>query len=116
MKNNLLVLLGAVGGGVVGFFVTSWLAHQFGIEAMAVPGGLVGLGAGIFKCKSNVIAGACGAIALAAGIFTEGKVLPFVADQSFGYFLTHLHLLNPFTMLMIGIGAFIGFWVPYRRK
>jgi hypothetical protein len=116
IKNNLPVLLGAVAGGVVGYFVTSWLWYQFSIAALAVPGGLAGLGAGIFKCKSNAIAAVCGGIALAAGIFATWKLFPFIADQSFGYFLAHLHTIRPYMTVMIVIGAFIGYWVPYRRK
>jgi hypothetical protein len=114
MKNNLLVLAGAVAGAVLGYFIVQWLAHQ-GYYAMIVPGGLVGLGAGISKSKSLAISIVCGVIALGAGLFTEWRVFPWMADGSLGYFLAHLTDLKPVTLGMFGIGAFLGFWIPFRR-
>jgi hypothetical protein len=114
MNKSILVLLGAIVGGVVGFFVTAFIAGQ-GMKAMAIPGGLVGLGAGVVTCRSIVPAILCGLFALGLGIFTEWHLFPFIADGSFSYFVSHLHHLSAFTLIMIAVGGFIGFWVPFRR-
>ncbi len=114
-KQDFLTLGGAIAGGVVGYFVFIWLAHQ-GLYAMVVPGGLAGLGGGILKTKSPVTAALCGVVGLAAGIYTEFRLWPFASDPSLGYFLSHLHQLKPITMIMIAVGAFIAFWMPWDRQ
>jgi hypothetical protein len=85
-----------------------------GLYGLALPGGLLGLGAGIFKTRSKAIVVVCGLLALALGFFTEWCYAPFVTDGSLGYFLSHVHQLSPLTLIMIGAGALIGFWVPFR--
>jgi hypothetical protein len=115
MKDNLLALLGAVVGGALGYLGFFWIVHQ-GFYALVLPGAFVGLGAGIFKNRSVWIGVTCGLLALASGLFVEWKFAPFMADDSLGYFLGHLFLLRPITMIMIAAGTFIGFWVPFRRQ
>jgi len=113
-KNDLLVLLGAAVGGLLGYFIFFWIVRQ-GFLALVVPGGLIGLGGGIVKTRSKAIAAICGLAALALSIFTDWRFAPFVADNSFGYFITHVYLLPPYTLIMIGAGTALGFWVPFRR-
>jgi hypothetical protein len=115
VKNNLLALTGAVAGGIVGYFGFFWLASQ-GFYALALPGALVGFGAGVVKNNSIVVAVLCGIAALALGIFTEFRFAPFVDDGSFSFFLTHLHQLTPVTWVMMVVGAAIGFYVPFRQR
>ena len=115
MTNNLLALLGALAGGVLGYFAFFWIANQ-GYYALILPGGLLGLGAGIVRNRSVLVAIVCGLLATALGIFTEYRFAPFVADDSFPYFLSHLFDLKPVTLLMIAAGGLIGFWVPFQRK
>jgi hypothetical protein len=114
MKNALLVLGGAAIGGVLGYFVFFWIANQ-GLYGMIIPGGLLGLGAGIAKNRSIIIAIVCGALAVGLGLFTEWQFAPFKKDDSLGYFLAHIHELKPITMIMIAVGAAIAFWIPFRR-
>jgi hypothetical protein len=113
-KSGLLVLLGAAAGGLVGYLLFWAMAHR-GLYGLALPGGLLGLGAGIFKTRSTVVPIACGFLALALGLFTEWRFASFAADGSLGYFLSHLHQLGPMTLVMIAAGALIGFYVPFRR-
>jgi len=108
------VLLGAVVGGLIGHLLFFWVARQ-GFYALALPGGLLGLGAGIGRGGARWVAVACGVAALVLGLFTEWRFAPFATDPGLGYFLTHLHHLRPLTLVMIGVGAAIGFWVPFRR-
>jgi hypothetical protein len=113
-KNDILVLLGAAAGGLMGYALFFMLARQ-GLYALAVPGGLLGLGAGVCKTRSRVVPVVCGLLALVLGLVTEWRFEPFLADAGLGYFLSHLHQLRPITLIMIAVGASIGFYVPFRR-
>ncbi|HEY5913775.1 MAG TPA: hypothetical protein VJA21_24565 [Verrucomicrobiae bacterium] len=114
MKNNCLILLCAVLGGLVGYGLFFWIVQQ-GFYGLILPGALLGVGAGIFKPRSIPIPVVCGFLALALGLFTEWRFAPFVADKGFTYLLLHAHQLKPITLIMIAAGALIGFWVPFRR-
>jgi hypothetical protein len=114
MKQTLLVLCGAIAGGLLGYLAFFWIADQ-GFYGLILPGGLLGLGAGITKHRSVPLAVACGVAALALGLFTEWRFAPFNIDGSLGYFLLHAGELKPVTLLMIAVGGAIGFWVPFRR-
>jgi len=89
-KNDILVLLGAALGGLVGYLVFFALSRR-GLYGLALPGGLLGLAAGVFKTRSRVIPVVCGLLALALRLFTEWRYAPFVADGSLGYFLSHVY-------------------------
>jgi hypothetical protein len=109
-----LGVAGALAGGIVGYFVFGWLAGQ-GFYAVALPGVLVGVGAGWFpRERSLPLAVGCGILALLLGLFAEWKHFPFVKDESFGYFITHVLDRRPFTLLMLALGAFAGFWFAWR--
>lgn len=115
LKDNLLALGGAALGGAVGYFAFMWAAHQ-GFYCLVLPGGLLGLGAGISKKHSNVIAFVCGFLGLALGLFSEWRRAPFIADESLGYFLSHVHQLTPVTLIMIVAGTVLAGWVPYHHR
>ncbi len=115
MKQTLLILCGAVAGGVIGYFVFFWIAAQ-GFYGLALPGGMIGLGAGIGKNRSILIAVFCGLAATALGLFTEWRYAPFITDESLGYFVRHFYELSPITLIMILFGGLVGFWVPFRRR
>jgi hypothetical protein len=113
-RSDLLVLVGAVAGGLLGYVIFFTLARR-GLYGLALPGGLLGLGAGICKTRSKAVPVVCGLFALGLGLFAEWRFAPFVADGGLGYFVTHLHRLSPLTLVMIAAGMLIGFWVPFRR-
>lgn len=114
-KQEILVLLGAIIGGMLGYFVFFWILLQ-GFYELILPGGLVGLGAGLFKSKLKIVSAICGLLALTFGIVAEWRFAPFKADDSFGYFVTQLHQLKPMTLIMIVAGTAVGFWIPFRRS
>ncbi|HEX5270498.1 MAG TPA: hypothetical protein VFW33_08440 [Gemmataceae bacterium] len=114
MKKNLLALGGAVAGGALGYFGFLWAAGQ-GFYALILPGGLLGLGAGIVPNRSLGLPVVCGLLAVGLGVFSEYRLAPFIDDHSFAYFVSHLHQLRPLTLLLIAVGGAIGFWVPFRR-
>jgi len=113
-KGDFLVLLGAVIGGGLGYIVFFAFVRR-GLYGLALPGGLLGLGAGIFRTRSKAVPVVCGLMALSLGLFTEWRFAPFVVDGGLGYFVLHVHQLSPLTLIMIGAGTLIGFWVPFRR-
>ena len=112
VKQTLLVILGAGLGGYLGFLGFGWALKQ-GFYAMVLPGGALGLGAGVARNRSITLAILCGLCALALGVFTEWKW--FRVDDSLTYMFLHLQELKPMTLVMILLGGWIGFWVPFRR-
>jgi len=115
MKTRLLPFIGAIAGGLAGYFAFFWIARQ-GFYGLILPGCLLGVGAGLFPTRSITICVACGLSALALGLFTEWKFAPFIQDAGLRYFLLHLNQLKPLTLLMIAAGAFIGFYSPFSRR
>ncbi len=113
-KSELSVLIGASAGGLFGYALFILLVRH-GYHALTVPGGLLGLGAGIFKAGSKGVPIICGLVALALGLFAQWRLTVSVADVSLADFLLHVHQLPPFTLLMLTAGAAIGFYVPFRR-
>lgn len=115
MKQTLLVIAGAAIGGTLGYFVFFWVASQ-GFYGLVIPGGFLGIGAALARNRSLPLAVACGAAALLLGFYTEWKFAPFAKDESLGYFVLHIHKLKPLTLLMVALGAGVGFWSPVRSK
>jgi hypothetical protein len=115
MKHNLLALGGALVGGVLGYFAFFWIVRQ-GLYGLILPGALVGLGAGIVANRSVWVAVVCGLMAIGVGLFTEYRFAPFVDDESFSFFLANVQHKQPVTLLMICVGGFIGFWIPFQRR
>ena len=113
MKQTIIALVGAAAGGTLGFFAFFWIRRQ-GFYGMILPGGLLGLGASVGQVRSIWLAMFLGLAALGLGLFTEWRHAPW-DDDSLSYFLLHVHQLQPITLLMIGAGGLLGFWVPYRR-
>jgi hypothetical protein len=109
--SNLLGLVGATVGGVLGFYTFGWLYSQ-GFYGLMIPGAFLGLGCGLLAQHHSFPRGiACGVAALILALLTEWKFFPFVADTSLSYFVRHLTDLKPVTVLMTGIGALIAYWV-----
>jgi hypothetical protein len=114
MKEKLLPLGAACVGGLAGYFLFFWVTRQ-GFYGAMLPGCLLGIAAGLFPTRSIAVCVACGLLALALGFFTEWRFAPFKQDQSLSFFVSHLHELRPITLIMIGLGGFIGFYGPLQR-
>jgi MFS family permease len=109
--SNLLGLIGAVIGGVLGFYTFGWLEHH-GFYGLAIPGSFLGLGCGLLAQHRSLPRGiVCAVAALALSLFTEWKFHPFNDDTSFTFMLQHVQDLSPVTLLMMAIATFIAFWV-----
>ena len=113
-KGDMLALLGAVVGGLIGHVAFFWLVDH-GFYALILPGGLCGLGAGLSKSRWKPVPVLCAILATGFGLFTEWRFEPFAANPGFLYFLLHAYDLHLITLVLIGIGAGISYWVPSRR-
>src|SRR3954465_4447786 len=90
-----LGILGAIVGGVIGYFLFIWIARQ-GFYALMLPGWLLGEGAGLCARRRSIPLGVvCAVLAFALGGFAEWKLQPFGIDDSFRYLVTHPHKLKP---------------------
>jgi hypothetical protein len=109
--SNLLGLVGAAVGGVLGFYTFGWLWH-YGFYGIAIPGAFVGLGCGLLAQHRSLVRGiVCGAGAFLLSIFTESRYYALPEEDSFRYMVTHFYRLGPVTLVMIAIGTAIAFWV-----
>jgi len=110
-----LAVLGAVGGGVLGYFVYFWLIQQ-GFYGITVPGAFIGFGSSLGRVRHVSFAVGCGVAAVALEIFCEWRSMPFIADPSLNYFLGHLQDLRPITTILMALGGALAFWIPFRRR
>jgi hypothetical protein len=110
-------LVGAVVGGVVGYFLFQLLRSQ-NFYALALPGAMIGLGAGLLaRGRSQVLAVSCAVAAVILAIVIEWLRAPFVKDGSLLYFVIHLHQMEGASvkLLMIGVGALCAYWFGQGR-
>ncbi len=114
--NTGVALMAGCVGGAIGYFLFMWIARQ-GFYALALPGSLIGIGAGaVTGRRSVVLAAVCGFAALALGLFTEWRFEPFAADKSLGYFVGHIFSLQPITLLMVGVGVVVASYLGLGRN
>ncbi len=107
--SNLLGLVGAAIGGLVGVLAFEWILRQ-DFYAMILPGAMLGFGAELLaRHRSRARGIACALAALILGIFAEWRAFPWAVDTSLGYFLGHLQELRPITWLMIAVGTFLAY-------
>jgi hypothetical protein len=57
-----------------------------------------------------------GVIGLGAGVLSEWRFAPFIADGGLGFFLAHLHELRPITLIFIALGGVLGFWFALGKS
>jgi hypothetical protein len=112
--NELKNLLGGVAGGTLGYLLFAWFL-KYGFYAMIAPGGLLGIGASLFRHRSMALPFATGSLGLLMGFFAEWYHRPFAKDESLSYFVRHLGDLTPVTWLMIVGGAALAFYFPFAQ-
>ena len=111
LVSTLLSLAGGLVGGALGYWVFFWLVrHEF--YGLIVPGALVGLGSGLLSRRRSKIRGVvCGLAGLGFGLYADWGFEAFRDDPGFGYFVAHIHQLGPVTLLMLGLGGVMAFWL-----
>jgi hypothetical protein len=107
--SNLLGLVGAILGGVVGFYTFRWLLDH-GFYGLIIPGAFLGLGCSLLARHPSTARGVCcGIAALALSVFTDWYFT--ITNESFTQFAQDGKNFSSVTLLMIGIGTLVAFWV-----
>jgi hypothetical protein len=107
--SNMLGLVGAIIGGVLGFYTFRWLVGH-GFYGLAIPGAFLGLGCSLMARHSSIPRGiACGVGALVLSLYSETTIL-LAPNDNITYVITHLQQ-EPVTLLMIVVGTLIAFWI-----
>ncbi len=83
--SNLLGLIGAAIGGVVGFYTFGWLS-AYGFFGWAIPGAFLGLGCGLLAQHRSWARGiVCAVAGLVLSFVAEWYYHPFLEDGSFSF-------------------------------
>ncbi len=115
--------IGAFVGAAIGILVY-WFLLRNNVQAPILVPGVTGVVAGLAGAKRDVKMGLITAvIAIPATILPDAIWLPFTMDESIGYFLPHLHKLNPIRigpislpmLLVYAIGIGLAFWFGMGR-
>jgi hypothetical protein len=107
--SNLLGLVGAAIGGVLGFYVYRWVLNQGFIGGM-IPGAFLGLGCSLLARHPSMARGVvCGVAGLILGFFTDWYTT--ITKQTFWEYLRDVKSINQVILLTIAIGTFIAFWL-----
>ena len=110
VMSTTLGVIGGIVGGVFGFVLFFWIVKQ-GFYAMVLPGASVGLGCGLLARHPSVPRGlACALAALMLGLYTEWVYAPF-GDDRFIYLAGHFYQLRPITLIMIGLGTALAYYL-----
>ena len=113
--NYVKAIAGTIAGAVLGY-LGFLLMVKTGFYAMVIPGAMIGLGCGAQSGARSLALGIMAAVVtICLSVFIEWKFFPFIADDSFSYFLAHLNELKVQTKLLIVAGTFAGFWFGRGR-
>src|SRR6185312_895481 len=96
-----------------GYFLFHVLATR-GAIGYAIPGALLGLGAGLSAGGRSWLLGiACAVAALGLTVYAEWAHFPFVKDTSLSFFVTHLHRLPllPMKAAITALGVACAYWL-----
>lgn len=108
-------LIGAAVGAGLGVFAYFQLLN-FGLDSLAIPGALTGLGFGLFSKRSFLSAGfVCALLGLAVMLWCEWQSLLNFKDKEIGVFIKAIPDLNTSSKIMIGVGAVMAFWFGRGR-
>jgi hypothetical protein len=111
LASNALGAVGAVIGGIAGYFAFTWLANH-GWYGLMLPGALLGFGCGMLARHRSSLRGlACALGALGLALFAEWKEFPFAKDDSFFFMVSHFHEKSPPKILMLVAGMLLAFWL-----
>ena len=88
--SNLLGLVGAIIGGVLGLDTFAWLEDK-GFYGLAIPGGIPGIGMRLARVHCSIPRwNPLRRAALGLSLFTEWKFHYFLVDKSFSFMVAHL--------------------------
>jgi len=109
-------IMGVAVGGVMGYVLTYWLTMH-GLLATMLPGLAVGMGCGwLSGTRSHVLGALAGAASLAISVVVTWQVFPFRDDESFLFFVLHLHKVHTWMVVMIVFSGACGYWFGLGRR
>jgi len=101
-----LALVGAVIGGVLGYFAFYWLVSNMGLAFVALPGAAVGFGRiAATRTRSVIVAAMCGVGAIGLGLY--------IANEFYAGGIT---ATPPMGWGGIILGAFAAIWFGLGRR
>ena len=104
-----LAVIAAALGGSLGYFIFFWMTRQ-GFYTLIIPPALLGLAGGlVIQRRSQLFGVVCGVAGLGLALLIEWQFAPFIADESFVFFLRHIHERKPLTLAMLAIGTAISY-------
>jgi hypothetical protein len=107
--SNILGLVGAALGGVLGFYLYKWIVTQ-GLVGGMIPGAFLGLGCSLLAQHASVARGVvCGIAGLVLGFFADWYTN--LTNETFWEYLKDVKSVNQVYLLMIVLGAVIAFWL-----
>lgn len=115
LTRYLVPLLGGLIGAALGYFLFSWVMRQ-GFVPLALPGGFIGIGAGLFKGPRTIWPSiALGIFGLIWGAFCYWK---FLAGEQYPFttFLSNPQDLPAIHLGLLALGGLVAFWIPFRRR
>ena len=106
-------------GAIVGVGVGTlayWLLLLQGYHILAAVGAGVALGVSAMAQTRQIVWGfATGALAVLASVLVEFFFRPFAADESFSYFISHLHELPRNSLISLAVVAALGVYLGRGR-
>ena len=110
--SNLLGVVGAALGGVLGFYTYCWIVTK-GMVGGMIPGAFLGLGCSLLARHPSFARGVvCGVAGLILGFFADWYTnIPNATDATFWHYLQNVKSLNQVILLMILLGGAIAFWL-----
>ena len=107
--SNLFGLVGAILGGVAGFYTFRWLLDH-GFYGLIIPGAFLGLGSSLLARHPSTARGVfCGVAALVLSLFTDWYFT--ITKDSFTQFVQNGKNFSSVTLLMVAIGTLAAFWI-----
>jgi len=106
----LLGLLGAILGGLAGYFAFM-LAKDEGFYAPVLAGGLVGVGCGMLSRHHSILRCVlCGIAGILLGYYCDFRITLMPHYDSFAAYLAALSKHGAFTNIRVILGGLVAYW------
>ena len=108
-------LIGAAAGAAMGCFAYFQLLNH-GLDSLAIPGALTGLGFGLLSKRSFLSAGfVCAVLGLLVMLWCEWQSLLKFKGENLEGFIKAIPNLNSSSKIMLAIGTAMAFWFGRGR-
>ena len=106
----LLGLLGAILGGLAGYFAFMYAKDQ-GFYAPVLAGGLVGVGCGLLSRHHSMLRGIlCGIAGVLLGYYCDYRITILPRYETFADTWSLFPSMGPWTNIMVILGGLVSYW------